>query len=185
VTKKTKISDAPPKPKNVVLESAPPLDGQVLPPDTDVALSEPRNKYAAAYRPEFADQAAKLCALGAIDAELADFFCVSMVTINNWKSWHADFARGIRVGKDQADDRVERALYSRAVGYTFDAVRIFVPKDGGGPVLVPYREHVAPDVTACIFWLKNRRSEKWRDVFQHKHSGAVNVSITESEADFV
>ena len=28
---------------------------------------------------------------------------------------------------------------------------------------VPYVEHVPPDTTACIFWLKNRRREDWRD----------------------
>jgi hypothetical protein len=31
---------------------------------------------------------------------------------------------------------------------------------------VPYREHVPPDVTACIFWLKNRDPAHWRDAWQ-------------------
>jgi hypothetical protein len=31
------------------------------------------------------------------------------------------------------------------------------------PVIVPYIQHVPPDVTACIFWLKNRDPEHWRD----------------------
>jgi hypothetical protein len=25
------------------------------------------------------------------------------------------------------------------------------------------RKHVSPDVTACIFWLRNRQPDKWRD----------------------
>ena len=33
----------------------------------------------------------------------------------------------------------------------------------GEPVEVPYREHVPPSDTACIFWLKNRRPELWND----------------------
>src|SRR5262249_21754901 len=61
------------------------------------------------------------------------------------------------------DNRVERSLYQRATGYTFDAVKIFLPKDSTVPVYAPYREHCPPDVTACIFWLKNRQSEEWRD----------------------
>ena len=28
---------------------------------------------------------------------------------------------------------------------------------------VPYVEHLPPDTTACIFWLKNRRRDEWRD----------------------
>jgi hypothetical protein len=35
---------------------------------------------------------------------------------------------------------------------------------------VPYREHVPPDVTACIFWLKNRDSAHWRDAWQVEHT---------------
>jgi hypothetical protein len=31
---------------------------------------------------------------------------------------------------------------------------------------VPYREHVPPDVTAQIFWLKNRDPAHWRDAWQ-------------------
>ena len=28
---------------------------------------------------------------------------------------------------------------------------------------MPYREHVPPDFTAHIFWLKNRQPARWRD----------------------
>jgi hypothetical protein len=34
---------------------------------------------------------------------------------------------------------------------------------------VPYVEHVPPDVTACIFWLKNRDPEHWRDSQRLEH----------------
>jgi hypothetical protein len=53
----------------------------------------------------------------------------------------------------------------RAVGYEFDAVKIFCDKNGQ-VTKVPYREHVPPDVTACILWLKNRKPSEWRDVQQ-------------------
>ena len=33
---------------------------------------------------------------------------------------------------------------------------------GGEAVVVPYRERMYADVTAAIFWLKNRRPERWR-----------------------
>jgi hypothetical protein len=68
-------------------------------------------------------------------------------------------------GKAEADDRVERSLYSRAVGYSFNSEKIFCNKDGE-VTRVPYVEHVPPDVTACIFWLKNRDPAHWRDAWQ-------------------
>jgi hypothetical protein len=44
-----------------------------------------------------------------------------------------------------------------------------MPANSDKPVLVPYQEHIPPDVTACIFWLKNRRPKEWRDVQNHRH----------------
>ncbi len=123
------------------------------------------------YKPEFAQQAAKLCALGATDAELADFFQVTTVTIWRWQSVHEEFLNALKRGKDAADERVERSLYARATGYTHDAVKIFMPAGAKEPVYAKYQEHVPPDVTAQIFWLKNRRREEWRDKQEHEHTG--------------
>jgi hypothetical protein len=65
--------------------------------------------------------------------------------------------------------RVERSLYERAVGYNYEAVKIFMPANREKPVIVPYIEHVPPDVTAGIFWLKNRDPKHWRDLQQLEH----------------
>ena len=35
---------------------------------------------------------------------------------------------------------------------------------------MPYVEHVPPDVTAQIFWLKNRDPAHWRDAWQVDHA---------------
>lgn len=126
----------------------------------------------AKYKPEFAKQAEKLCRLGATDADLADFFGVQTSTIWRWTGRYNDFCSALKAGKDEADDRVERSLYQRAVGYEFDAVKIF--QHQGTVVKAPYTEKVAPDTTACIFWLKNRRKDDWRD--------KQEVSMDSSEA---
>jgi hypothetical protein len=60
-------------------------------------------------------------------------------------------------------------LIYRAVGYSYDAVKIFCDKNGK-VTRVPYVEHVPPDVTAGIFWLKNRDPAHWRDAWQVGHS---------------
>jgi hypothetical protein len=52
------------------------------------------------------------------------------------------------------------------LGKSYDAVKIFMPAGAKKPVYVPYVEHVPPDVTAGIFWLKNRDPEHWRDAWQ-------------------
>ena len=43
------------------------------------------------YRIEYADQALKLCLLGATDKELSEFFSVSEQTLNKWKKDYPEF----------------------------------------------------------------------------------------------
>jgi hypothetical protein len=119
------------------------------------------------YKPEFAKQAEKLCLLGATDVELGDFFGVRRETIWAWAQKHEEFSNALKAGKAAADERVAQSLYHKAIGYTFDAVKIFMPGGADKPVYAPYREHVAPDTTAAIFWLKNRRPDEWRDKSEH------------------
>lgn len=124
------------------------------------------------YRPEYCQEAANLCANGATDAELAEYFEVSDRTIYRWKAEFPEFSQALKTGKEVADERVERSLYHKAVGYQHSAVKIFMPAGATAPVIVPYTEFVPPDTTAAIFWLKNRRGENWRDKSEvhHRHT---------------
>lgn len=121
------------------------------------------------YRDGYPEQARKLCALGATDLELADFFQIDVSTIYRWKHTHPDFCEAVTCGKEAADERVARSLYNRAVGYTHDAVKIFMPAGAESPVYAPYREHVPPEVGAAFNWLKNRRPNEWREKTEIAH----------------
>lgn len=144
---------------------------------SDEDLIAPKMGRPTLYKPEYAAQAEKLCLLGATDVELADFFGVSIRTIDGWKVQNEDFLRSLKAGKEEADNRVERSLFQRAIGYTHDAVKIFMPAGAEEAVVVPFREHVAPDTTACIFWLKNRRRAEWRDKVDHEMTGADGAPL--------
>ncbi len=128
------------------------------------------------YRPEYCEQVEKLCRLGATDKEIADFFGKAESTINLWKLEHPDFSESIKKGKIDADAKVASSLYHRALGYKHAAVQIF--NDGGTPLVVDYIKHYAPDTTAAIFWLKNRRKEQWRDRHEVETTQNVNVTVT-------
>jgi len=109
--------------------------------------------------PKYVRMARLFCERGATNVELADLFGVRVNTIGLWRVEHPDFAEALKAGKDYADDEVERALFSKARGYTYDTVKVF--NNNGEAMVVPMREHVPPDTVACIFWLKNRRRMKW------------------------
>lgn len=135
------------------------------------------------FKEEFVTQAEKLCKLGATDIEIADFFKVDVRTIYRWKAENDAFCHALKSGKEDADERVERSLFSRAIGYEHEEVDIRVV--GGEIVQTPIRKYYAPDTTAGIFWLKNRRSEQWRDKqdVSVNHSGSIeHGSISEIAA---
>lgn len=129
------------------------------------------------FKPEYVEQARKLAQLGATDREIAQFFEVAESTLNLWKADHPEFSESLKVGKDVADDRVEQALYRRAIGYECDAVKIQVNAQGE-ITQVPFVDRHAPDTTAAIFWLKNRRKEHWRDVSRQEQTGADGGPVT-------
>ena len=133
------------------------------------------------YREEFALQALKLCRLGATDKELADFFQVAVDTINEWKNVHPEFSASLKEGKDLADAEVADKLFKRATGYSHQAVKIVANANTGQEHIVPYTEHYPPDTTACIFWLKNRQSAKWRDKVEQDVKMDANVSVSRVE----
>ena len=120
------------------------------------------------YKPEYAEQAAKLCKLGATDAQMADFFEVSISTVALWKVNHQEFSDAINIPKEIADTKVEQSLYRRAMGYEHDEVDIRVVN--GEIVETPIRKYYPPDTSAMIFWLKNRKKEEWRDKVEQEIS---------------
>jgi hypothetical protein len=113
------------------------------------------------YRPEFVQLAKNYCELGATDAQLAKYFEVDEKTINTWKLKHPEFLQSLKGAKLLADEKVERSLFERACGYSVPEEKIFCTN--GEVTVVATTKHYPPDTTACIFWLKNRKPDDWRD----------------------
>lgn len=155
------------------------------PPDHGPTAVAPSNGgRPTSFRDEYLEQTLKLCALGATDEEVADFFDVSIRTLNRWKVTRAGFAEALRRGKDPADDRIEASLYHRAQDREVEEEQaIKLKKIAYGPdgkkileeervEIVKVKKLLPADTTAMIFWLKNRRSQEWRDVHKHEHGQA-------------
>jgi len=132
------------------------------------------------YKIEYIEKVHKLCLLGAKDTEIADFFGISESTLNLWKLEYQDFSESIKRGKVDADANVANKLYNRALGYEQKVDKIF--QFQGEAVIVPTIDHIQPDTTAQIFWLKNRQPKQWRDK-QEIESVNTNTNIT-ADIDF-
>jgi hypothetical protein len=113
------------------------------------------------YAPDNAEIARYACMLGATNDTLAGRFGVCRRTIDNWIATITEFSDAVRQGREVADESVVSALFARATGMEQKVTKAFC--HGGQPVMANYTVHLPPDVRACIFWLRNRRPEQWRE----------------------
>jgi len=113
------------------------------------------------YKLENAEVACQARVLGATNDALTGRFEVCRRTIDNWIATIPEFSKAVRQGREVADESVVSALFARATGMEQKMTRVFCHR--GQPVTADYTVHLPPDVRACIFWLRNRRPEEWRE----------------------
>lgn len=121
--------------------------------------------------PKFVAIAKKMTELGAQKFEVAEALGVDPRTLSRWETAYPEFCQALKVGTQQATDRVEASLFRKAVGFEYLSEKVFCNE--GIVTRATVREIVHPDNTAAIFWLKNKRPEVWRD--RHEN---VNLNMT-------
>lgn len=99
---------------------------------------------------------------GLTDEELAGRMKISLSTFYAWKEKYSDISEAIKKGKEVIDFEVEQALLKRAMGYSYTETRKEIDANGKKKVIVT-EKHVEPDTVAQIFWLRNRKPNKWRN----------------------
>jgi hypothetical protein len=96
--------------------------------------------------------------------ELSRELGITAKTFNLWMKERAEFASIVRSIRSAADDRVEAALFDRAVGYAAEP-EVTQERNEDGELVVTKQvlKHVAPDVGAAKHWLAVRRPEEWTE----------------------
>jgi len=97
---------------------------------------------------------------GKTNEEIAVALGIAVSTLYNWERRYPEFAGALNAGKQEPDDQVEQALFQRAIADTSPA-----------------------GVTACIFWLKNRRPDRWRD--RHELETTATVTVRQDVEDAI
>lgn len=117
---------------------------------------------------------------GLIDEQIAENIGINTSTLYEWKKKYPEISESLKKGKEVVDIQVENALLKRALGYEYTEVTQEVCENAETGemelrVTKKVTKEVIPDTTAQIFWLKNRRPDKWRDKQDVEHSGGVSV----------
>lgn len=108
---------------------------------------------------------------GLTDEQIAKNIGISRETLYQWKQKYTDFSDSLKKGKEVVDIEVENALLKRALGYSYEEKKVEVSEEG--TKVTKITKEVIPDTTAQIFWLKNRRPDRWRDKQDIEHSGQI------------
>lgn len=94
------------------------------------------------------------CRDGATEKQVAEALGISHNTLINMKTKYSDVSEALRKGKEIVDYAVENALLRKAL---------------------------SGDVTAMMFWLKNRKPSQWRDIKEvnaNLQDGFVNIDLS-------
>jgi transposase-like protein len=115
------------------------------------------------YAPEHAETARLYYESGMTDQQVANLLRIHLATLYRWRELHPEFAEATQAGKDDADARVQFAIYRRATGYDYRETKAFLPLGAKAPVEVEVTRHVPADPRLGMQWLRIRRANEWRE----------------------
>ncbi len=123
---------------------------------------------------------------GLTDEQIASNMGIVTSTLYAWKNRYKEISEALKRGKEVVDIEVENSLLKAAKGYFVDEEKQYISEVNG--VVTKRKEitkkYIAPNTTAQIFWLKNRKPIEWRDkVFSENYN--VDKVIIEGEDDLI
>lgn len=120
---------------------------------------------------------------GLSDEQVAKNIGINRTTLYDWKKKYSDISDALKKGKEVADYEVENAMYKSAIGYFIEEEKTYVTVVDGIPTkrLEKTKKWIAPNTAAQIFWLKNRRSDKWREKPEEDQGFGGRVVISEGD----
>lgn len=123
---------------------------------------------------------------GLTDEQIASNMGIVTSTLYAWKNRYKEISEALKRGKEVVDIEVENSLLKAAKGYFVDEEKTYISEVNG--VVTKRKEitkkYIAPNTTAQIFWLKNRKPIEWRDkVFSENYN--VERVIIEGEDELV
>lgn len=119
---------------------------------------------------------------GLFDEQIAHNMGIKRQTLYEWKKRFPVISDVLKVNKEVVDRQVENAMLKSALGYKFEEVtheNVFDEQEGEYVLKVTkvVTKEVNPNVTAQIFWLKNRKPGQWRDKQEVEHSGGLDNKL--------
>lgn len=116
---------------------------------------------------------------GLVMSQIAENLNISKTTLYKYMQEHTELSERLKKGRDVSDAQVENELFRKAVGFTRvekKPVKVKNVEYENGKrkseteeiVMVEQEVYYPPELGAQVFWLKNRRPDKWRERVEQK-----------------
>lgn len=102
---------------------------------------------------------------GLTDEQIAKNIGINRTTLYEWKKKYPDINNALKKGKTIYDVEAEQNLHKVGQGYYIEEVETYITETNGVQTkrIKKTKKWVPPNVTALIFWLKNRKPDVWMD----------------------
>ena len=113
--------------------------------------------------------------------KIAKHFGVATKRLNEWKKTHPKFKEAISFDDRPIDNSVEMALIKLATGfeYTEEGTEETVGKIGITSKEIQRTKIYPPNITAIMFWLKNRDPDSWKELSNIEMAATVSPQLEE------
>lgn len=100
---------------------------------------------------------------GLTDEQISHNIGIHPSTLYEWQKKYPDVSEALKKGKEVIDRQVENALLKRALGYEYEEVKTLIEEVDGKKKkkIEKTKKHFPADVSAGIFWLRNRKGKVW------------------------
>lgn len=109
---------------------------------------------------------------GLTNEDIAKNIGIAEGTLYAWKKKYSEIDESLKKGREVADFIVQNALFQNAIGFDYEEEAVTNKGD-----VVTVKRYSKPNVTAQIFWLKNRRPDKFREK-REPEVEAMNTEVT-------
>lgn len=102
--------------------------------------------------------------------QIAENMGISRTTLVRWRMQNKELDNALKVNKEIADCHVENALYKSALGFNYEEQVVSNKSE-----VLWVTKFERPNITAQIFYLKNRRPGIWTDRREIKHEADIKA----------
>lgn len=155
------------------------IAADLYPEVTPIEFKRGRKPTSGMYNQDMLDRIEQLTELGLSRDQVAMAIGIHKETLNGWIMKHPELKEAVEYGRWVHDFSVQKSLLMKARGFTVPEVKHVTGVDSIGR---PYsyttttKKYYPPDMTAIIFWLKNRHREDWRDAYT-KNDTTINLDL--------